>query len=366
VKHTLEQLLGEQHLEQNPAAQSIGVRRRSWSAKSPEGGDSIGTTFSTLPGLGLEVVSLGSSRNPHQPVTLNVGGVRFETMWGVLNRLPYITRLGRLYNGTSTHECLRIADRFDPILNEYLFDRRPRFFPDILGLYQTGKLHMTAEGCMIAFMEELKYWEIEEKMLEECCHQKYLVARENIEDDEEEEELVNEVFSNNWLGKQQRKLWDTFDKPASSNAAKVVGFLSMFAIFISTVILTLDTLPYFQPEGDGMGETYQPFVIIEAVYMGWFTLEFFVRFLSSPSKIEFVRKLMNIVDLLAILPYYISLVFYRWLQSAKSNLPTTTLPPVSVSLGLPMVKPEVGDKGGSSTDEEVKIESESKISKDLK
>merc|ERR1712037_846351 len=63
---------------------------------------------------------------------------------------------------------------------------------------------------------------------------------------------------------------------------------------------------------------------------------------------------MNIVDLLAILPYYISLVFYRWLQSAKSNLPTTTLPPVSFSLGLPMVKPEVGDKGGSSTDEEVR------------
>ena len=27
---------------------------------------------------------------------------------------------------------------------------------------------------------------------------------------------------------------------------QVVGFLSMFAIFISTVILTLDTLPYFQ------------------------------------------------------------------------------------------------------------------------
>ena len=28
--------------------------------------------------------------------------------------------------------------------------------------------------------------------------------------------------------------------------SQVVGFLSMFAIFISTVILTLDTLPYFQ------------------------------------------------------------------------------------------------------------------------
>jgi hypothetical protein len=73
-----------------------------------------------------------------------------------------------------------------------------------------------------------------------------------------------------------------------------------------------------------MGETYQPFVMIEAAYMAWFTLEFFVRLLSSPSKVgptqglisrrqmEFIKKLMNIVDLLAILPYYISLAFYRW------------------------------------------------------
>ena len=105
-----------------------------------------------------------------------------------------------------------------------------------------------------------------------------------------------------------------------------------------------------QPEGEGLGEPYQPFVIIEAVYMGWFTLEFFVRFdiwylrlhnlifdilyllyvycqvplqpkqgegeeffkwSKNLFQIDFVRKLMNIVDLLAILPYYISLVFYR-------------------------------------------------------
>ena len=76
-----------------------------------------------------------------------------------------------------------------------------------------------------------------------------------------------------------------------------------------------------------MGETYQPFVIIEAAYMAWFTLEFFVRLVSSPSKVilsppgeatdeihsqlKFCKAFMNIVDLLAILPYYISLLFYR-------------------------------------------------------
>ena len=93
-----------------------------------------------------------------------------------------------------------------------------------------------------------------------------------------------QVFSNNWLGKQQKKLWDTFDKPTSSNAAKVisrkyfrsiswlqlVGFLSMFAIFISTVILTLDTLPYFQVfvfVYIFLLHSYS--VIIEASFFGW-------------------------------------------------------------------------------------------------
>ena len=38
-------------------------------------------------------------------------------------------------------------------------------------------------------------------------------------------------------------------------------------------------------ESESMGETYQPFVIIEAAYMAWFTLEFFVRLVSSPSKV---------------------------------------------------------------------------------
>ena len=37
--------------------------------------------------------------------------------------------------------------RFDPILNEYLFDRRPRFFPDILGLYQVGNLFSVLDSA---------------------------------------------------------------------------------------------------------------------------------------------------------------------------------------------------------------------------
>ena len=70
----------------------------------------------------------------------------------------------------SNHEMLKIADGFDPVLNEIYFDRRSQYFDDILGLYQSGRLHMSADGCRVAFVEELNFWEIDEMMLAHCCH----------------------------------------------------------------------------------------------------------------------------------------------------------------------------------------------------
>ena len=46
--------------------------------------------------------------------------------------------------------------------------------------------------------------------------------------------------------------------------------------------------------------------ILEAIYMTWFTIEFVVRFLSCPDHCKFIKSFMNIIDLLAILPYYLA------------------------------------------------------------
>ena len=71
----------------------------------------------------------------------------------------------------SSHDILKIADHYDPFSNEIHFTRRCQYFEDILGLYHTGALHMSIDGCRMAFMEELNFWEIDEMLLSNCCHQ---------------------------------------------------------------------------------------------------------------------------------------------------------------------------------------------------
>lgn len=81
-------------------------------------------------------------------VTLNVGGIRFETYKATLKKIP-ATRLSRLTEALSN---------YDPVLNEYFFDRHPGVFAQILNYYRTGKLHYPTNVCGPLFEEELEFW----------------------------------------------------------------------------------------------------------------------------------------------------------------------------------------------------------------
>ncbi|KAL0621071.1 Potassium voltage-gated channel subfamily G member 3 [Plecturocebus cupreus] len=63
------------------------------------------------------------------------------------------------------------------------------------------------------------------------------------------------------------------------------------------------TWPQFLPE-----LISRSVAIIEAICIGWFTAECIVRFIVSKNKCEFVKRPLNIIDLLAITPYYISVL----------------------------------------------------------
>lgn len=96
-------------------------------------------------------------------VVLNVGGIRHETYKATLKKIP-ATRLSRLTEALAN---------YDPILNEYFFDRHPGVFAQVLNYYRTGKLHYPTDVCGPLFEEELDFWGLDSNQVEPCCWMTY-------------------------------------------------------------------------------------------------------------------------------------------------------------------------------------------------
>ena len=80
---------------------------------------------------------------------------------------------------------------------------------------------------------------------------------------------------------------------------------------LSTVILCINTHPSLQTiNKDGTKGDNPILANIELVCIIWFTIEYVIRLASCPNKKKFLTGTLNIIDLLAILPYYVGEIIY--------------------------------------------------------
>lgn len=93
---------------------------------------------------------------------------RYETYKTTLKKIP-ATRLSRLTEALAN---------YDPVLNEYFFDRHPVVFAQILNYYRTGKLHYPIDVCGPLFEEELEFWGLDSNQVEPCCWSTYSIHRD--------------------------------------------------------------------------------------------------------------------------------------------------------------------------------------------
>ncbi|XP_019952137.1 potassium voltage-gated channel subfamily A member 10 [Paralichthys olivaceus] len=242
-----------------------------------------------------------------EKVVINISGLMFETQLSTLNKFPE-TLLG---------DPMKRMNYFDPMKNEYFFDRNRPSFDGILYFYQSGgRIRRPANVPLDVFASEIVFYELGHEAMEQFREDEGFIKEPEV------------LLPTNEL---QRQFWLLFEYPESSSAARSVALVSVFVIVISIFIFCLETLPEFRDDNDfvpGLTQTINgtqdssaphpaskdimayitdPFFIVETICIIWFCFEVGVRFVVCPSKSDFFNNIMNIIDIVSIIPYFVTL-----------------------------------------------------------
>jgi hypothetical protein len=102
----------------------------------------------------------------------------------------------------------------------------------------------------------------------------------------------------------KEKTWAFMDEAESSRGAAILAMVIMLLIAISCLNFIVETLPSVQIDPVMLNILF----VVEAICSGAFTVEYIIRFFSCPNKLKFVFEFLSIVDLLAILPFYVEII----------------------------------------------------------
>ncbi|XP_037672406.1 potassium voltage-gated channel subfamily G member 4 [Choloepus didactylus] len=247
-------------------------------------------------------------------ILVNVGGRRYVLPWSTLDDFP-LSRLSKLKFCRNYEEITQLCDDYDEDSQEFFFDRSPSAFGVIVSFLAAGKLVLLREMCVLSFREELTYWGIEEANLERCCLRKLLRKLEELAglrrdvELQQRREAWGSTVHTSWWGLFVDRLRDMVENPQSGLPGKVFACLSIFFVATTAVNLCVSTMPDLRAEedkGECSRKCYSIF-LVETICVAWFSLEICLRFLQARSKCQFFQRPLNIIDLLAISPYYVSL-----------------------------------------------------------
>lgn len=256
-------------------------------------------------------------------IWVNISGNRYQLTPKRLSKYP---------NSLLSDKTARAA-YYDFENDEYFFDRNRTAFDSIYHFYQTNGVLIWPENFPVkVLIDELKFYGLYECVDKEMKKSLELPAKP---------EAIKTIDPNGATFKLQKRLWQVFEEPNSSLGARIWGFVSSFATVVSIILTCIHPFPtyigFYHTESSfllntstvnssikktitqatsrktNMKHSLQPaspeIFFVELVCFGFFTLEYLLRFLTSPRKRQFTLDFLNLLDLVAIIPFYVGLAF---------------------------------------------------------
>ncbi|CAF2800201.1 unnamed protein product [Rotaria sp. Silwood2] len=242
----------------------------------------------------------------------------------------------QVYPNTLLGNAKRRKYYYDNVLDEYFFDRHRGCFEAILYYYQSkGRLRRPNSVPLDTFLEEITFFDLGQDALSQ------------VRKDENLKEVEKAQLPRNRC---RRYIWATIEYPEFSFIAKLFNILSLIIIFISTITLALESLPQYSQlledtckkeynqhniemnndsinssnvqssEGICLSYFSSSFHRIQMICIGFFTIELFLRLFSTPSLSMYFKKFMNWIDIIAVVPFYITNIINLVNQFGYQNI----------------------------------------------
>jgi len=230
-------------------------------------------------------------------ITINVSGKRFETYKKTLEQFPD-TLLGnpslleRFYNAKA---------------DEYFLDRNQSSFPAVLHFYQSGgTIYVPNTVPREIHYDELDFYRIQFRNQSASPMRQY---RDRIASTTFPGNTQNGDTNCSRLQTLRWRLWEFLECPESSIYSRIWALLDVVVIMLSILTVVLESMPDLQGEGYKYA-----FSIIDTICVAFFTFDFLIRLIICPSFVAFVKTPLNILDFLAIMPFYLELAVGRLVQ----------------------------------------------------